>query len=375
MYFDTVFRRFLNLFVLAVILLACALPAVSAVPALGALQTELSAADGTSALSDDEHVTVRLTFRNISHEDLYILAYETPFRGFERDLFVVERNGERMPYMGMVALRVGPMKDDWIRLAPGSEISDVVDISGAYETQRGGTYTVRYNAVQQIFRGLAPRPTVGTQGSSADLGFVGEAVSSDPISVTISGTPEAARPVDPFALPRLAPDSSAIDDRTKRPMATFGCQSPSVISSAQTTARSRALRAANAATGVSSWYQTWFGNTPSAVATVRSRFANAYNRLGLNVDYLCGVNAPQCSAGIVAYTFKQTTNRMYLCTAFWSYANKGHVVGHEAYHWNTVAGADDVTYGSSQCQSLARTRPNDALRNSDNYAYAADTAP
>src|SRR5688572_2676948 len=153
MYFDTVIRRWLNLSVLAVALFACALPAVSAVPALGALQTELSADAGASALNGDQRVTVRLTFKNISHEDLYILAYETPFRGFERDLFVVERNGERMPYIGMVAFREGPMKQDWIQLAPGSEISEVVDISNAYEIQSGGTYTVRYNAVQQIYRG------------------------------------------------------------------------------------------------------------------------------------------------------------------------------------------------------------------------------
>ena len=49
--------------------------------------------------------------------------------------------------------------------------------------------------------------------------------------------------------------------------------------------------------------------------------------------------------------------------------------GHESYHWNTVAGADNITYGSGQCQSLARSWPNDALRNASNYAYAADTPP
>jgi peptidyl-Lys metalloendopeptidase len=371
MTFGTSLKRWLNLS-LAVFLIACALPAASAVTARGALQTELSTVDAAG----DHRVTVRFTFRNISHEDLYILAYETPFRGFERDLFVVERDGERIPYIGMVAFRAGPMKDDWVQLAPGAEISEVLDISSAYDTSRGGTYTVRYNAVQQIFRGIArdSLPVVGTQASTANQAFAGEGVSSDPISVTISGPAEVASDVDPFVAPRIPPDAGS-RDHGALPLATFGCQSPSVISSAQTTARSRALRAANAATTVNTWYRTWFGNTSSAVSTVRSRFTNAYNRLGQNVDYLCGANAPQCSAGIVAYTFKQTSNRMYLCSAFWSYSNKGHVVGHEAYHWNTVAGADDVTYGSSQCQSLARSRPNDALRNSDNYAYAADTAP
>ena len=376
MYVDIAIRRWLNLYVFAVALVAFSLPASSASPTRAGFQTELATVDAATALDAGQRVTVRLTFKNTSHEDLYILAYETPLRGFERDLFIVERDGERIPYMGIVAFRVGPTKEDWIRLAPGTEVSEVVDVSSAYDTSRGGTYTVRYNAVQQVYRGAAPSglPDVGTQQQEAHRDFVGEGVSSEPISVTVAGSDEIKSEMDPFAKPDVAPDAASLDGRV-RPLATYECQSPSVITSAQSTARSRAQRAYNAATSFNSWYQTWFGNTSSSVSTVRSRFGNANTRLGQNVDYYCGTYAPYCDAGIVAYTYKQTSNRIYLCSAFWSYSDKGHVVGHESYHWNTVAGADDVTYGSSQSQSLARSRPNDALRNADNYAYAADTAP
>lgn len=372
MYFHTSLKRCLSLYgLIAAVVLA--LPAAAAPAADGALQTQLSPAD---TYKEGQRVTVRLTFKNTTHEDLYFLAYETPLRGIERDIFVVELDGERMPYTGIVAFRAGPAKQDWVQLAPGSEISEVIDISSAYDTRRSGTYTVRYKAVQQIHQGVMPGdlPAVGAQGLEVDAQYVGKGVSSESIAVTIAGTPETAADVDPFAKPDVQPDSVAKGD-FEWPTATYGCQSPSVITSAQSTARSRALRAYNAATSFNSWYQTWFGNSSSAVSTVRSRFSNAYNRLGQNVDYYCGSYAPYCSAGVVAYTYKTTSNRVYLCTAFWSYSNKGHVIGHEAYHWNTVAGADDVTYGSSQCQSLARSRPNDALRNADNYAYAADTAP
>ena len=367
MYFHTDLKPRISLYVL-IVAFVFALPGAAAAATAGALQTELSAAD---TFQGDQRVTVRVTFKNTSAEDLYLLAYETPLRGIERDIFVVELDGERMPYTGIVAFRAGPTKEDWIQLAPGTEISEVVDISGSYDTRRSGTYTVRYNAVQQIHRGVSPSALsgVGAQSMGADTQYVGKGVSSQPVAVTISGTPEVATGAGRFSAPGVVPDAPVGTD------ATYGCQSPSVITSAQSTARSRALRAYNAATSFNSWYQTWFGNSSSAVSTVRSRFANAYNRLGQNVDYYCGSYAPYCSAGVVAYTYKTTSNRVYLCSAFWSYSNKGHVIGHEAYHWNTVAGADDVTYGSSQCQSLARTRPNDALRNADNYAYAADTAP
>lgn len=366
MYFYTSLNRCLRIYGLIAAL-------IFALPAAGqALQTELSQVD---KFSDAQRVTVRLTFKNNTHEDLYFLAYETPLRGIERDIFIVELDGERMPYTGIVAFRGAPTKEDWIQLAPGTEISEVIDISAAYDTRRSGTYTVRYNAVQQIQQGVAPSalPASGTQNLEVNAEYLGKGVSSEAIAVRISGTPDDAKEVDPLSQPGITPDS--VSSEFEWPTAIYGCQSPSVITSAQSTARSRALRAYNAATSFNSWYQTWFGNSSSAVSTVRSRFANAYNRLGQNVDYLCGSYAPYCSSGIVAYTYKTTSNRVYLCSAFWSYSNKGHVIGHESYHWNTVAGADDVTYGSSQCQSLARSRPNDALRNADNYAYAADTAP
>lgn len=365
MYYLNALKRGLGLYGL-IAAFVFALPA-AAFAADEALQTQLSPIN-TSA--DDQRVTVRLTFKNNSDQDLYLLAYETPLRGIERDIFVVELDGERMPYTGIVAFRAAPTKEDWIQLAPGTQISEVIDISGAYDTRRPGTYKVRYNAVQQIPAGVLPAASL--QSSEVTSLYAGKGVSSDTIAVTISGTPE--KEADSFIKPDVAPDSESAD-KFEWPTATFGCQSPSVITSAQSAARSRALRAYNNATSFNSWYQTWFGNSSSSVSTVRARFSNAYNRLGQNVDYYCGTYAPYCSAGVVAYTYKTTSNRVYLCSAFWTYSNQGHVIGHESYHWNTVAGADDVTYGSSQCQSLARSRPNDALRNADNYAYAADTAP
>lgn len=375
MYFDTVFRHWLSLRALAVALAAFGLPA-AAMAANGALQTDLSTADTASVASgEQQRVTVRLTFKNSSQQDVYILGYETPLRGFERDLFIVERDGERIPYTGIVAYRAGPSQEDWIHLAPGVEVSEVVDISGAYDTRRGGAYTVRYNTVQQVFRGVPrSRLPVGVQGPGAQGSFVGESVTSEPVTVSITATASAESAPDSFAAPDAVPDVASVAGEFA-PFATYACRSPSVISTAQASARSRALRAYNAATSFNAWYRTWFGNSSAYVATVRSRFGNAVNRLGQNVDYYCGSYAYYCSGNIIAYTYKQTTNRMYLCEAFWSYGDKGHVVGHESYHWYSVAGADDVTYGYSQCQNLARTRPYDALRNSDNHAYAADYAP
>src|ERR1044072_7485403 len=134
MYSPTSHKRWLDVYVL-IFALVFGLPAMAAA-ADAALLTKLSAAN---TFSGDQRITVRLSFTNTSSEDIYLLAYETPLRGIERDVFVVELDGERMPYTGIVAFRAAPTKEDWIQLAPGAEVSRVIDISSAYDTRRSGT--------------------------------------------------------------------------------------------------------------------------------------------------------------------------------------------------------------------------------------------
>jgi hypothetical protein len=86
MFLYTFLRRSLGIYGLLVAF-AFSLPAVAAD---AALQTKLSPVD---VISDGQRITVRLTFKNASNEDLYLLAYETALRGIERDIFIVELDG------------------------------------------------------------------------------------------------------------------------------------------------------------------------------------------------------------------------------------------------------------------------------------------
>jgi len=329
----------------------------SSVDAAG-LRSELSVVAGEDAINADQSVLLRFSLKNTSDQDAFVLAYETPLKGFERELFAVDRDGEPIPYAGILALRVGPTAEDWIRIEAGGEVSAVIDLSSVYDTRRAGNYSVRYTAVHQVFRAV-------DKGSLPALGkeFQGEAIASDVVGFSIVG--DAVIEEEPAELAGRDPE------------ATYGCSSPSTLTTAQSSARSRVGRAANAATSYTTWYRTWFGATSSYVSTVRGRFSNSYSRLGQTVNYYCGSYAPYCTSNTIAYTYKTTSNRIYICSAFWNQTAsfRAHAVAHESFHWNTVAGADDVTYGYSQCQSLASSRPYDALRNADNYAYAADYAP
>lgn len=65
----------------------------------------------------------------------------------------------------------------------------------------------------------------------------------------------------------------------------------------------------------------------------------------------------------------------YLCGAFWSSASeRANTIVHEITHFNRICGTNDYGYGKSFCRNLARTNPNNAVRNADNYCYFAEEA-
>ncbi|MEP0775547.1 MAG: hypothetical protein HRF46_14455 [Acidobacteriota bacterium] len=362
-------RSFLVLVVVAALALASAATA-------GQLRSELVPLAGS--VTAGEEVLFRFTLSNTGKDDVFVLAYETPLRGFERDLLRVTRDGEPIPYLGIMALRLGPAAEDWVRLGAGESVSAVVDLAAAYDLRRGGTYTVQFTGFLQVFRGSERRLPVAALNSEGELdeGYrrgVAEAVDSAELAGELVVAPLAAVTIEGDAPIQPVDEEELVAGA----MAFYGCSNTSTLTSAQSTARSRAARAYNAIPSYNTFYRTWFGTTSSYVSTVRGRFANSYNRLGLTVDYYCGSYAPYCQPNYIAYTYKTTSNRIYICAAFWNQSASGmaHTIAHESFHWNTVAGADDVTYGYSNCLNLASTRPYDALRNADNYAYATTYAP
>ncbi|MDW7968084.1 MAG: M35 family metallopeptidase, partial [Thermoanaerobaculum sp.] len=282
------------------------------------------------------------------------------------------------PYVGLLALRIGPAAEDWVLVKAGQSVSAVVDVAAAYDMRRGGTYTVQFRGFLQVFSGpqrrlpIAKLDAVGEVDESYRRGFT-QAVAQGELQGQLVVAPMATITVEGDVAVPEPPEG----EMRAEALAFYGCSNTTALLNAQSTARSRAARAYNAIPSYNSFYRTWFGATPEYVSTVRTRFYNSYYRLGLTVDYYCGSYAPYCQSNYIAYTYKTTTNRIYICPAFWNQSASGqaHTVAHESFHWNTVAGADDVTYGYTNCLNLAASRPYDALRNADNYAYATTYAP
>jgi peptidyl-Lys metalloendopeptidase len=77
-------------------------------------------------------VRINFTIENLLDEDLWILKWYTPLEGIRGEIFQVNCDGKEIPYEGMMAKRGDPDRDSYMHIVPRGSVSEVVDLSGAY---------------------------------------------------------------------------------------------------------------------------------------------------------------------------------------------------------------------------------------------------
>ncbi len=81
-----------------------------------------------------------------------------------------------------------------------------------------------------------------------------------------------------------------------------------------------------------------------------------------------------------AYVYPNKANRIYVGDKFFKAGNKGFDTAygtliHEDVHFNKVVGAKDIRYGVSNAENLARSKPESAISNADNFEYFVEAYP
>jgi peptidyl-Lys metalloendopeptidase len=84
-----------------------------------------------------------------------------------------------------------------------------------------------------------------------------------------------------------------------------------------------------------------------------------------------------CQAGWFAYTYNGSMT-IWLCGGFWSAPltgidSRSGTIVHELSH--SVAGTQDIVYGTVNAQTLATNNPGQAVTNADNFEYFAESVP
>lgn len=357
-------------------IVAVCLVAVAAVPAMAspggaALVPQLSME--RTALTTADGVNVRFTLANRGADDLLVLKWKTPLAGFDGDLFVVERDGQRVAYTGRLVKRAAPRAADYVRIPAGDSASVTFDLSAVYDMRRPGNYTVRYEAAAIDFVREDYRKGLTAVG-------VFDALESDTLDLTLSGKDlsEGEREADlPAARPGRALTPTYLN-----------CSNGNItsIGNSLTNAQNYATESYNflvnlpsASRSTNVRYKTWFGTyTTSRYSTVQTHFNSLKNAFAgqsfrLNCD---------CASDNSIYAFVYTNQpyEVHLCGAFFAAPatgtdSKAGTLVHETSHFTVVAGTNDYAYGQTACKKLATKTPNKAINNADSHEYFAENTP
>jgi hypothetical protein len=170
--------------ILAMVLLLGACAPTPGGNAVDLPETGLSATiEMPSHLANGETVKLEFTLTNNSEVDLYVLKWYTPLEGIAGEIFRVERDGQTIPYEGILAMRGDPSPEAYVLLEARRSASAEVDLATAYDFSPAGEYTIAF---------LSPRisDVARTRGEMArtvdDLGPV-EILSSS-VTVKIGGS-------------------------------------------------------------------------------------------------------------------------------------------------------------------------------------------
>jgi hypothetical protein len=97
-------------------------------------------------LGSGEPVIVHFLLKNNAQIPLYLLKWYTPLEGIAGDIFEVTRDGQEIPYMGILASRGNPTPESYIFLEAGESVTAEVDISKVYDFSKPGKYTIKFRS-------------------------------------------------------------------------------------------------------------------------------------------------------------------------------------------------------------------------------------
>jgi len=333
------------------------------------LTASLEARSGFVGAADD--AVVKITYRNDSPEDIYLVRWQTALNGVEENLFDVRRDGQAVAYTGRLYKRATPRAEDYVRIPAGSSLSADVELSAVYDLSRTGEYSIRYRAaLQDGLRGNEAKSISGfanPRNLESNVVFLGVERNERALDAieTLAQIEEAARP-DKALTPGYVSCSS-----------TRQSQLVTALNNAQGLAqRSRDYLNAvpSASRSTDSNYKTWFGTYSSGNwSKVTTDYANIYSAMSTKTfTFYC-----DCTDSSYAYVYANQPYKVHLCGAFWSAPatgtdSKAGTLVHETSHFSVVAGTQDYAYGQSACRSLAISNPTRAINNADSHEYFAE---
>jgi hypothetical protein len=332
-----------------------------------------------------EPVRLRFELTNDGHVDLYVLKWYTPLEGLNSDCLSVLRNGKtKVAYDGPMIKRGKPGPDDYLLVRAGQTVTADVDVSESYAVSAPANYQVELNipAVEHVpAQPAAEKSAILTLAKSTpSLGTLrggGTKFKVNKGSLRLPTRGETARRVSArVAKTKEKKSSAGAADLAAGPLppTLVGGTADQQAKARQAHADGFALcDAALAGLADNAQYTEWFGTYSAArVKKVKAVYTKIRDRMR-TVTFTYDLSGAGCKSGWFAYTHKGDTT-IWFCGNFWvapatGTDSKAGTVVHE--HSHSDANTDDLTYGQTNARALAKSNPDQAVRNADNYEYYA----
>jgi peptidyl-Lys metalloendopeptidase len=335
------------------------------------LTTTLEAQKNFVGAADD--AVVKVTYRNDSADDIYLVRWQTALNGVEANLFDVSRDGQPVAYTGRLYKRATPGPKDYVRIPAGSTLSADVELSSVYDLSRTGEYAIRYQvALQDGLRADSSKSVSGFDGlrnlesNVLFLGVERDERAAGAVAALVR-VDEARAPQDKALAPGYVSCSSS--RQSSLVTALSNAQAMSLKSRDYLNNLPTASRSTDAA------YKTWFGTYSSSnYSSVTNDYVNLYSTFSTkSFTFYC-----DCTDSSYAYVYANQPYNVHLCNAFWSAPSlgtdsKAGTLVHETSHFTVVASTQDYAYGQSACKSLAISNPKKAIHNADSHEYFAES--
>ncbi|XP_011405301.2 PREDICTED: uncharacterized protein LOC105313509 [Amphimedon queenslandica] len=307
-------------------------------------------------------VACSFEFTNNANEDLYLLKRNTPLEGLRSQFVSVSLDGHPLQYEGIIMYSLPPTKDEFVLLKAGESISASVQITDAFSIDTDGLYTVQYSRPLQYLS--------VNEMSAMSLDQLRESVVRKSVHIHLEDTSLLLKPKEEG------------DAEIEYTVHLEACGSATFkngdVNNSQTLDAHKRLCSgcgkAKDGVGNNNVYRTWFGAyTSSRANTVKGVYQDIRDDI-TSKNCIYYNNGPLCRSNSYAYTY-MTGTTVYLCTIYYrdpTYCSKTgeSKEGTLLHEWSHPYGQrDDVVYGRSNCKNLAKSKPDDAVRNADTYLY------
>ena len=315
-------------------------------------------------LGDD--VICEVTITNTQDKDYFMLKRYTPLEGLISPLFSITRDGEVVPYDGILVKRGPPSEDDYVCIRAKTSVLSSVDLSEAYSFNSAGPYKVNLQTKITFFADKSTNSSTQLVVSNVqELSFIQN------INQPKLTRGEVARQNVTLNDLSLKADSERVPKFDGR----YSSSDESTATTAYAAAYNVLYKSAESVTENPTLYKTWFGRAYSGyMNTVQGNYLSIKSAME-RYTFTLYFHGPDCERDDYAYTYSGTTT-VYFCSAYFSAPTLGSnskmgTIVHEMSH--AVAYTDDIEYGAEDCKALAKEYPSQAIKNADNYEYFSES--